>query len=74
MTVTAGRLHPCDRISLTTENREEKNPRLTHAVDPVVGEVALFTATLEAARDVVTFLVTSRRKVWIDTLVDVCES
>lgn len=24
-TVTAGRLHSCDRASLTTENREEKN-------------------------------------------------
>lgn len=40
----------------------------------VVGEVTLSTAALETARDVVTFLVTSCRKVWVRTLVDVCES
>ena len=45
---------------------------LTHAVDFVVDEVAIFTQALETTREVVTFLVTSRRKLRICTLVNVC--
>lgn len=52
--------------------REES--ALTHAVDFVVGEVTVDTAALETAGHVATFLVTSCGKVWIETLVDVCES
>lgn len=59
-------------LQLTPRIKKEKG--LTHAVDSVIDEEAVFTPALETTRDVVTFLITSGGMVWICTLVNVCES